>query len=347
MKIFLPFKKSWNPYLDEIEKYSQNTFVYDNYKNYDSSYNIVNIHWPESIFDWLEPTEVQLKDLEKEIEQWKKYSSIVYTKHDVDRHKGMTPNFIKLFELIERNSDVFIHLGNFSKEYYTKIYPEAKHKIVYHPLYENTFQTFPKKEARASLKISQEAFVVIAPGSIRNFAERKMILNAFKKLKIKNKVLITTNMRSEIKFEFPGRVALKKFFDVRSFVVNNFKRRHKPPTFMFSYERLNDQELSLRMSAADIVLIPRIKILNSGNLYLALTFNKIVVGPATGNIEEQLKLFEMPVFNPNSVKSVSNAIEKGLSLIKSNFVIQDQILKNFKPVNIATELDTIFLDIKK
>lgn len=343
MKIFLPFKKSWNPYLDEIQKHTLNTFIYDSYKNYDPSYKIVNVHWPESIFDWLEPTDDQLIDLELEIENWKKHSRIVYTKHDVDRHKGMTPNFKKLFELIEIKSDVFIHLGNYSKQVYLKLYPEAEHKVVYHPLYENTFQTHPKREARASLNIDQEAVVIIAPGSIRNFAERKMILNAFKKLKIQNKVLITTNMRSEIKFEFPGRVALKKIFDVRNFVVNEFKRRHQTPEFMFSYERLNDHELSLRMSAADIVLIPRINILNSGNLHLALTFNKIVVGPAIGNIGEQLRFLNMPLFDPNSNSSVTQALEKGLALNNSKFVFQDEVISKFKPKNVAKAMDLVFV----
>lgn len=344
MKIFLPFKKSWNPYLDEIQKHSQNTFVYDNYKKYDPSYKIVNIHWPESIFDWLEPTDEQLKDLELEIEIWKKYSKMVYTKHDVDRHKGMTPNFKKLFELIERNSDIFIHLGNYSKKFYSELYPNAKHTLVYHPLYEDTFQKLPKKEARASLNINQEAFVVIAPGSIRNFAERKMILDAFKNFKIKNKVLITTNMRSEIKFEFPGRVALKKIFDVRNFVVNDFKKRHQPPTFLFSYDRLTNHELSLRMSAADVVLIPRINILNSGNLHLALTFNKIVVGPATGNIEEQLRVLNMPMFDPSSNRSVTLALEKGFDLSNSKFVIKEEVIIKFKSKNVSKAMDLVFAE---
>tara|TARA_R100000935_G_scaffold50402_1_gene76263 strand:+ start:9816 stop:10859 length:1044 start_codon:yes stop_codon:yes gene_type:complete len=344
MIIFLPFKKELNTYLDEIQRYSQYTFVYENYKKYTATYNIVNVHWPEAIFDWFEPTDEQLADLRNEINKWKKNSVLIYTKHDVERHKGMTPNFTKLFELIEQNTDVFIHLGNYSKEYYQEKYPNATHKIVFHPLYENSFMISSKSEAREKLNIDQEALVIISPGSIRNFAERNLVISSFKKLKVKNKVLIATNMRSEIKYDFRGRVKLKKFFDIRSYFVNRFKNNHQPPRFIFSYNRINANEMALKMSAADIVLIPRIKILNSGNLFLGLTFNKIVVGPATGNIEEQLNLLRLPVFDSNSISSVTQAIEKGIVLNNSGYVIPNKDLSKFKPENVAKDMDFIFAE---
>lgn len=342
MKVFLPFQKVLNTYLDEIQRYSQHTFVYENYKNYTEAYKIVNIHWPEAIFDWFEPTEVQLQELEFSIKKWKVNSIIVYTKHDIESHKGMIPNFTKLFELIEKNTDVFIHLGNYSKEHYQKKYPKARHKIVFHPLYESTFKICSQSEARERLNIAQDALVIIAPGSIRNFAERNMILSAFKKLMVKKKVLIATNMRTEIRYDFRGRVKLKKFIDVRNYFVKRFKEKHQPPEYFFSYNELNSEDLSFRMSAADIVLIPRINILNSGNLFLGLTFNKIVVGPATGNIEEQLKLFELPVFDPNSISSVTKALENGLALSNSGYVIPNKDLIEFKPENVAKVMDEFF-----
>lgn len=347
MKVFLPFKKDLNPYLEEIQKYSQHTFVYGNYNNYTPAFNIVNIHWPEAIFDWFEPTEVQLQELENSIKKWKVNSKIVYTKHDIGRHKGMTSKFTKLFELIEKNSDVFIHLGNYSKEHYKSKYPNASHKIVFHPLYESSFKIYSKSEAREKLNIAKDALVIIAPGSIRTFAERNMILSAFKKLKVVNKVLISTNMRSEIKYDFRGRVKLKKVFDIRNYLVKRFKEKHRPPEYLFTYEKLINEDLSIKMSAADIVIIPRIDILNSGNLFLGLTFDKIVVGPATGNIEEQLNLFKLPVFDPNSISSVTKALEKGIALCNSDYVIPVKDLSKFKPENVAKVMDEIFAELEK
>ena len=345
MKIFFPFKRNWNSYLDEIEKFSQHSFIYGFYKEYSCEYKVVNIHWPESIFDWVEPTDVQLQDLHSEIQKWKKNATIIYTKHDRERLKGSTQRFSDLFQLIEKNSDIFIHLGEYSKKIYESMYPEAIHKIVFHPLYENTYKKFSKKEAREKLDIGKDALVIIAPGSIRNFEERKMVISAFDQLNVSNKVLISNNMRTELKYDFPGRVRLKKIFDVRRFVVNKFKNKYQPPTYLFSYGRISNEELSLRMSASDIVLIPRTQILNSGNLFLALTFNKVIVGPATGNLEEFLTEFNMPVFNPGSIKSVVDALEKGIYLFRTGYSFSNE-LEIFKPEKIALEMDSVFTLLK-
>lgn len=315
--------------------------MYDHYKNYSTIYNIVNIHWPEAIFDWVEPTEIQLIDLEKEIIKWKKKSILVYTKHDTHRNKGTTLNFDRLFYLIEKHTDVFIHLGIYSKRLYEKKYPHAIHEIIYHPLFKNSFKIYPKTEAKELLKIKKDALVIIAPGKIRTFKERDMVLKSFKALPNKNKVLIATNMRTELPFDFPGRVRLKKFFDLQKYFKNKFKNKYHLPDFLFNYNNLNVEDFSLRMSAADVVLIPRIDLLNSGNIFLGLTFKKVIVGPAIGNIEEQLKELGYPIFNPKSLGSVIKALEKGIILSKSSS-FNFQTFVKYQPSTVAKEYDRIF-----
>lgn len=345
MKVFLPFKKDLNPYLEEITCYSIHDFEYGHFRDWNPKYTIVNIHWPEAIFDWREPTDKELLELEASLLKWKIHSRIVYTKHDENRHKGMTPNFSHLFELIEQNSDLFIHLGTYSKMLYIAKYPRAEHEVVVHPLYESSLKKFSKIQAREKLDISQDALVVTVPGSIRNFKERRLVLSSFKDLNIKNKVLIATNMRSEIKHDFPGRVRLKPIFNVRDYVVNKFKSRHRPPNYLFTYDKLDVEALSLRIAAADIVLVPRLKILNSGILFLGLTFNKIIVGPETGNITEHLKFFKMPVFNPNSKRSVICALKKGITLVNSNYKVTEEDKNLFSPIQVAKKMDLVLSKI--
>ncbi len=347
MKILLPFKEDLNPYLDEIISYSGSAFIYDHYKNYSPDYDIVNIHWPEALFDWLEPTEQQLLDLERDLEIWKKSSVVVYTKHDYRRNKGTTPQFTRLFELIEQNTDVFIHLGEHSKTKYQLLYPKAGHEIVHHPLYQNSYTIYSKLEAREKLGITPNSFVVTVPGAIRDFKERSLVLNSFKALKISEKVLITTNMRTEIKRDFRGRILLKKFFDVKKYLTNRFKSKYSPPTYVFTYEKLSSDDFSLRISAADIILIPRIDILNSGNVFLAFTFRKVVCGPAIGNIKGALQEFKMPIFNPASLKSVISALNQAVILNKNGFQYPEEELEEFNPQNIAKAMDEIFFNFSK
>lgn len=344
MKVLLPFKEDLNPYLKEIITYSECSFVYDHYKNYSPEYNIVNIHWPEALFDWWEPTEQQLLDLEEDIRFWKKNSVVVYTKHDDRRTKGSTPLFTQLFELIEKYTDVFIHLGEYSKAKYEVIYPNARHEIVPHPLYQGSYKVFPKNEAREILGITPNSFVITVPGAIRDFKERKLVLNSFKALKVSHKVLISSNMRTEIKRDFRGRVALKKFVDVKKYLVNRFKSKYKPPTYIFTYEKLDSEEFSLKISAADVILVPRIDILNSGNVFLAFTFRKVVCGPATGNINEALQKFKMPIFKPSSLKSVIKALNQAVILNRNGFQYPEEQLEEFKPQYIAKVMDEIFFN---
>lgn len=346
MKIFLPFKKELNPFLEEIIDNSLHKYIYDSYKNYDPSYDIVNVHWPEALFNWEEPSTEELVDLEKLIRDWKKESLLIYTKHDFQRNKGTTPNFTRLFQVIENNADVFIHLGEFSRSFYVSKYPGARHEIIHHPLYLKNFEVSEKEAARRKLNISKEAFVIIAPGNIRNYAERDLLIKTFKSIKCKSKVLISTNVHSEIRYDFPGRIKLKRIIDVKNNFVKRFRDKYRPPKYIFTYSTISKEELELKMSAADLVFIPRIDILNSGNVFLGLTFNKIVVGPAVGNIEEQLKELDLPVFDPKRRRSVIVAIEKGINLSKKHNGYIAGKLEKYLPDSITKKTDALLSDLK-
>lgn len=346
MKILLPFKKELNPYLEEIIDNSIHEFTYDHYLKYDPSYDFVHIHWPEALFDWNEPSSKELDELEVILREWKRKSILIYTKHDFQRNKGTTKNFSKLFLLIEKYSDVFIHLGEFSKNIYRDRYPLARHEIIYHPLYTHNFKLANKIEARKLLGISEDDFVIIAPGTIRNYAERDMLLNAFEAIKQKNKVLIVTNMHAELRYEFPGRVKLKRLIDVKNLLIERFKKTHQPPKYIFTYNTVTKKELELKMSAADLVLISRKNTLNSGNVFLGLTFNKILVGPAIGNIEEQLKELGLPLFNPKKRKSILKAIRLGRELTTTHNSYLAEKLEKYLPVNVAKKMDDLLSDLK-
>lgn len=346
MKILLPFKKDLNPYLDEILKFTRHKFTYAHYSEYDPSYDIVNIHWPEAIFEWVEPSIEQLEELENNLLVWKRKSAIVYTKHDYQRNKGTTVNFTALFMLVEQYADVFIHLGNHSKDIYSRKFPLAKHEIVYHPVFTNSLKVFSKRKARDLLGINRDALVIMAPGNIRSFKERKLVLKSFGSLNIKNKVLIASNMRTELQYDFPGRVRMKKFVDFHKFFVSRFKNKHLPPKYIFNYSSISSVELSLRVSAADIVLVPRLNILNSGIVFLGLTFGKVIVGPSIGNIEEQLKELNFPLFNPQSISSVVKALEKGIEISRyGNY--KKEPLEKYLPVNVAQEYDRVLSTHRK
>jgi hypothetical protein len=66
-------------------------------------------------------------------------------------------------------------------------------------------------------------------------------------------------------------------------------------------------------TAADVVFIQRIRILNSGILPMAFLFNKTVMGPGIGNIGELLDNERNFSFDPSDRNSVLGALEKAVN----------------------------------
>ena len=343
MKIFTPAQKDENSFFDEITFHSEHEYVHGALGDDTSNYNIILIQWPEQIFNWKEPKDNQLSDLSQEIKKWKQHSKIIYIAHNEKPHLGMTPPFQKLYDLIESSSDICLHFGNYSKEIFEKKYPHSRHVILKHPLYKSSFPKYTKEEARKQLGIDPQREVIIAPGKIRSLKERNIVLNSFKKVKNSNRTLIVPNMFwKQSRIEFKGRQKLKSIFDIKTWVEKQINGTYTSPDYIFNYSFIKAKQLALFMAASDVVFIPRIYTLNSGNLYLGLTYKKIIVGPQTGNITEELEKFDFPIFQPNKQVSITAAIEKGFKLsAKVEEVYKNINLEAYEPQNIAEQLDLI------
>lgn len=346
LNVFIPCQKDPNPFLDEIINCSRHNFIFGSLISYDPSYQIVLINWPEQLFNWKEPSVKELKDLEKKFLLWKRTAKIIYVVHDLERHRGMTQNFKTLFDLVIENSDSLIHLGKKSKKIFKKIYPNKLQRVIPHPLYKKSFKVTEKYEARRILGIPKDKIIFIAPGKIRTIEERKFIIDAFNSLKGLNKLLVVPNMfYKELNIEFKGRTFLKRFFDIKQ-IINKIYNINISPKYRFDYKFTSFDELGLLMSACDIVIIPRLKILNSGNVFLALTYKKIFLGPNQGNVLEQLELFDLPIFQSDNKKSINQAFEKAVTLHKSGkYSFEEEILTSFYPKEVANRWDSFLVEI--
>ena len=88
---------------------------------------------------------------------------------------------------------------------------------------------------------------------------------------------------------------------------------------LFTYEGtpeplIPDEQLPCYLAAADVVFIQRTDILNSGNVPLALSFGRVVTGPASGNIGGLLAETGNPAFDPADPRSVDIALERAARL---------------------------------
>lgn len=351
MKILIPSEPDKNSFFQEIILHSKNEFFYGDLNTNTDGFQFVLIQWIEQLFQWKEPTEEELIELENKITEWKrKKMKILHILHNEKRHYGMTNLFKKLYNLIFESTDVFVHFGDFSLTKYQKIFNNSKHVLINHPLYLNTFldKRKDKDKAREELNISKNTTVVIIPGTIRNLKERKIVLKYFSSLNIKDKLLIAPKMYfRKTTNKQKGYSYLKKIPYLLSNIDALANKSLKKKNFMIGDKFISNDEMSRLISVSDIVWTPRFDTLNSGIVYLAYTFKKVVLGPNIGNIGGVLNDMNMPTYNIEKPKEIKMAFNKALNLAKVNVnPYNDEELKKYNPSEIAKKWDDLLLKLK-
>ncbi|WP_026714566.1 hypothetical protein [Flavobacterium daejeonense] len=344
MKVLVPHQKDQNIYLDEIIKYSESEFVFGNFKDFNSSFDIVNIQFPEAIFDWKVPTQTELNELESQIRIWKMSSKIVYTMNDFKKHYDKKENFDNLFSLIHKNADAVIHLGNYSMQHCQKMFSEdCIHTIIHHPLYSSLLESGKRENIEEIYKIDLEnKFVVSVIGGIRSKEEMKLIFKIFKKIPVKNKFLVVPRMFQFL--EIPDYIPYRFRKKYRKLMESLYCLSLSKKQYYFNSLFLDYSYLINLVDRSSVIIIPRVRNLNSGNLFLGLTFDKPMVIPGIGNLTEEADNFGLPVFDIIN-NSYEDVINKVLELEHNSYFQTKQFQdkkKEYQPEKIAMKYDSFF-----
>jgi hypothetical protein len=344
IKVFIPHQSDGNIYLDQIICYSEATYYYGNYKNFKDDYAIVNIQFPEAIFNWELPTREQLRDLEKNFILWKEKAKIVCTMNDFRKHYDNNVLFVDLFKLVHQYADGVIHLGDFSLNKYKKYFsPLCMHTVVYHPIYDSLLNNFKTKNIQEFIPFDlKDKYIVSSIGSIRSREEMKMILNFFKKIPKKNKVLIVPRMTQFSKtpsyVPYRYRKQYRKFVDFLNFYSVRNEFCYLDNKFI-EYPYIVDL-----IKKTSLMIIPRVANLNSGNLFLGITFDKNMAVPKGGNLTEVLDRLKIPAFNFGKISKLE--VKNFVLLVENEKYFEQLNYKNnkeiFHPCNIAKEQDNFF-----
>ena len=275
----------------------------------DLQLDIIHIHWPESLFKWQEPDREELIKIESTLRNWRELGSkIVTTRHNITKHNNDTRNFDTLYSLVYKYSQAVIHLGKYSIKEFAVRYKEKefvnqqRHVTIPHGIYTDNPDDISRDDAREKLKINFSDFALLAFGQIRAKEEKDLLKGAFEKIHISNKKLIVPRWSLPKK---RWKRALEKVY----------YKLH--PDYRFDWHMVPSEDIQLFMNAADVVIIPRIKNLNSGVLILAFTFGKVVVGTDFGVIGEILSETGNPTFAPDDISSVVCAIEDAKELAEN------------------------------
>lgn len=287
----------------------------DLFRNKEEFYDIIHFHWPESVFNWMIPDEEKLNELKDLILFWKERGSkIVYTRHNIKSHvRKNLKNQDELYRIIEQNSNAIVHMGTWSKkEFIDNRIQNIDHVVIPHHIYD-CFKSpwITKERAREYFHIPFDKLVILAFGDFRNEEEKEWTLKSIATISNKEKLLVAPRFG------------------------NSLLLSQKEKTYcLLGHKFVNNDELPYYFSAADIVFIQRIDILNSGNLPMAFLFNKIVVGPDIGNVGEILKKTKNYVYTPQNLKTVTKAFNDAITYLNNeecnnyNYAVKHWSLKS-------------------
>lgn len=281
-----------------------------------AAYDIVHLQWPEEAFGWRYPSDGELHAFGRQLEMLReRHIPVVYTCHNAMPHRG-DGNLTEAYRLAETLSDAVVHLGGRSRDDFRAAYPASGQllEMIPHHIYEGAYDyAMPRSEARRRLGIPDGRFVILSFGAFRHAEERRLAWGAFRRLDRKGKFLLAPRL---FPYTLRGghqrgikRLACTAFYLWAHLTERLFSSRITSPEPL-----VPDEELPCYFAAADVVLIQRAGILNSGNVPMAFTFGRVATGPDQGNIGELLRAAGNPVFDPADPASVDRALAQAALL---------------------------------
>jgi len=241
-------------------------------------YDIVHVHWPESIVNAKSRLRAHFKVLAlfAVLDFLKaKGSKLVWTVHNLQPHERFQPAIEPLFYSgIVARLDGVIYLSNSSKRAAEIKYPGLRgvlSDVIPHGHYRGVYpNTIEKNEARKVLGIKREATVLLSFGQLRPYKGVERLVSEFENINDDNLYLWVV-----------GRPVSDKYADELVSRIKNGSHRIKVvPRFV------DDVDVQLYMNAADMVVLSYTNVLNSGSALLALSFNRPVVVPNCGSMPE-------------------------------------------------------------
>lgn len=259
------------------------------------------IHWPEYIANFYNNSfDTIITNLQKRFTSLKKKNAILIgIYHNKHPHYNDTDNNRRLYDIFYSNMDGVICLGYYSADYFKSRYPTTKSKIaiISHPCFGSVVNTISKTEARTKLSLSKNDFVILVFGSLRNKEEVKLFYRGFKDCSINNKRLLVVGGKIDHYSSW-----LEKIYN------KLYKIWHTGKRMKHIGKKVKDEDLQIYFNACDVVLIPRTDTLNSGVLFMALTFGKPIIAPKIGNLTEIIEGTNNFMFNPQNRESLQNAL---------------------------------------
>lgn len=270
-----------NPYnallYRELQKLNVTVDEYRHSQALKKTADIVHFHWPDG--------DINRPGLAKSLQRIillsvmvcllrLKGSKLVWTVHNIEPHDafrpGLSHRFMQWFIL---HCDGFIFMSEANKAAFYERYrtsPKSRYAIIPHGHYRSCYPpAIDQLTAKKILGLNPEKKVLLFIGMIKPYKNIDGLMQVFNEAALEGYQLVIAGTPDAASPELRTRLEGLKNADTALFL------RFIP-----------DNELAVFMSAADIVILPYKKILNSGALLLALSYNRPVIAPHMGAVAE-------------------------------------------------------------
>jgi glycosyltransferase involved in cell wall biosynthesis len=266
-----------------------------------AEFDLVHFQWPEELTNWTEPSEARLLEVSTRLDEWRRNTKLVLTAHNLRPHRnGESAGFRKLYEAFYQRVHVVAHFTATSRDAVTNeftVSAQAQHIVTG---YFNLDRLLPlerdSNRARRDLGFPTDAFIVLNIGSLREWTEVELIKRGFDAASVPGKRLLMCGRYDEAGPSLRQRWrrwTWSRWLRSRNAVVRGF---------------IPDPDVHRVVDAADAVLIPRFRAMNSGLPALGASFGKIIIAPRCGAYPELLGNTSHPIYEPGDASSLAEAL---------------------------------------
>ena len=307
-----------------LEQHCELTHNSEAFWQMSGAYDVVHLHFPEYLTYEIEQayhqglTEELIVATEERLRWWAGRAKLVVTRHVLLPHDALeSPMWEKMYAMFYRYADGVAHFAQASIDEFRQRYAGTKwfhgrepwHAIIPHHNYSSLPNACGREKSRRQLGIPHDAQVMLVFGAIRHEAEKQLILQTFHGLHEARKLLLVSSWHEEL-----ARVSWIRLKYWLRDLTRLYYRWH--PSYRFHYGFVAETEAQLYLNAADILFIPRLWVLNSGNVTLGMTFGRVIVGPDSWDVGELLRETGNPVFDPDQPDTAVPAVAKGFHLAR-------------------------------
>ena len=269
-----------NPYLRSlVESLEQRGMRVDDFsftQALKQRYDVLHIHWPDLHLHARSSLRTLIKHARLALLfaflRWRN-TRIVWTLHNLTPHERHLPLGEFLFPLwFPRLCTHIIALTGNGLAAALAQYPPLRNKtaaVIPHGHYRDAYgSALSRSKCREQLGLKDQ-FTFLFFGNIRPYKNVPLLIEAFRQLPHRDVQLVIAGQ--------PGHMIEPD--ELRKLAASD-------PRIRLSLEFVPDDQVPLYVGACDIVVLPFRSVLNSGSVFLALSFNRAVLAPNLGALPE-------------------------------------------------------------